>query len=170
MTNFFIRISIGLATFLVGTSLNFAFISFHQIPEVGAVLAELDSSEIYKLSLDIEIQYSYTLTSKEVTTGVFVVTNKSNQSIFYYGYDGNSHVENWILQNGKIERATNLSCYNGVEEQELMPNDSAIFEIPIPKNTNQFVAGFSFLKNKSGDSQLVWVKVSEQSVFQKIAD
>lgn len=166
MRNLFIRLSIGLATFLIGICLNFTFLSFNEIPEIEVISNEIDSFEPYGLSVDkIDIQYSYTLSSKKYTTGIFVVTNKSNEPIHYYGYDRNSHVENWILQNGKVERATKLTCYNGVEEQELKPNDSAIFEIPIPSNRNQFVVGFSFLKNKSGDSEMVWVKVDEPNIF-----
>lgn len=166
MKNFFIRLSIGLATFLIGISLNFAYVSLNQIPEIEVISNETDSFGSYGLSVDkIDIQYSYTLSSKKYTTGIFVITNKSDEPIHYSGYDRNSHVENWILQNGKVERATKLTCHNGVEEQELKPNDSAIFEIPIPSNGNQFVAGFSFLKNKSGDSELVWVKVDEPNVF-----
>lgn len=173
MKHFCIRFSIALLTFFVGLAFTSVIMSSTQIPEVKVISDDFDSdlTEIYQLSDNkVEVEYNYTLISKEFSNGVFVVTNKSKESIYYSGYDKNSHVDNWVNQNGKVTMATKLPCYNGVEEQELKPNDSAIFEIPIPRNRKPFDAGFVFMKTKNGDTQTVWVKVSEQSIFQKITN
>lgn len=168
MRHFRSRFSIALFTFLLGLAITSVFFSFTQMPDVKVISDDFnpDSEEIYILSVgEIGIQYYYTLSSKELTTGVFVVTNKTSESVYYSGYDKNSHIDNWINQNGKVSMATELPCYNGVKVQELKPDETAIFEIPVPGNRKPFEAGFVFAKSKNGENQTVWIKVTEPNIF-----
>lgn len=159
---------ISLFTFLLGLVITSVVFSFTQIPDVKVISDTFDSDSeeipVFEVS-EINIQYYYTLSNKELVTGVFGVTNKTSKSVYYSGYDKNSHVENWINQNGKVTLATDLPCHNGVYTQELKPDETAIVEIPVPRNGKPFEAGFVFTKSINGDNQTVWVKVSEPNIF-----
>ncbi|MBX7173109.1 MAG: hypothetical protein K1X72_19220 [Pyrinomonadaceae bacterium] len=162
MKNLFVRLSVAFCAFLVGILINSITPFFTQLPQIEVAS---DSIEIYcPTNNKIEIEYKYTLIGKENKTAVFEVTNYSKESVYYYGFGRNSNLHSWINQNGKEIFETSYPCWMGTEEQELKPNESAIFEMPVPHNRKPFEAGFDF-KRKNEEWKTFWVKVEKPNMF-----
>lgn len=162
MKRLFFYFSVLLLTFFVGLAVNSALLFFTEIPNIEAV-DNNGWTKPQRLLRGVQIEYKWTLQDKYGNSGIFVVTNGTDKSIYYSGYEKNSHVVNWTRQNGIVEYATELPCFNGVERQELKPEETAIFEIPLPKNRQPFEAGFLFTIDN--EHQSFWVKVDKQSKF-----
>ena len=48
------------------------------------------------------------------------------------------------------------------KEQELKPNESTIFFMPVPQNDKPFEAGFIFQVSNERKEKIIWVKVEKQ--------
>ena len=175
MKTFFTRLSIAFFTFLAGITFTSVFVFFTQLPEIKEVSDNFNSVSIDTCKFSdnkIQIQYNGTSIENFISfiedhkiNGVFVVTNKSNKSIYYGGFDKNSNVNTWINQYDNTESAMPIFCAFGLKLQELKPNETAKFEIPIPNNGRPFEAGFDFKKSKKGYWETVWVKPNEEAIF-----
>ena len=163
MKRFLLRLSIALLTFLLGLGITSVFIFFTHIPNIEVIdLIETKNNN------GIEIQYKWTLIDKKDSTGIFKVTNNSYESLYYLAYDKNQHVDNWIRQNGEVKMATFFICHMGMEEQELKPNETAFFEITVPRNRKPFEAGFDFFIGDKQQPKTFWIKVDKQLKYSAV--
>ena len=177
MKRFYLSSLTAVLTFLLGVAITFSIILLTPLPNTDSPKIEkleYSHSEIdepfCELEQDgIEIQYFWSLMGKDSLTGFFGVTNNSTETIYFPGYEKNSHVRVWIKQNKKLEPAIKLSCGNGLKRQELRPGEFATFTIPVPDNNKPFEVGFDFLIgehpewSKDGrELKTIWVKVNRQ--------
>lgn len=171
MKHFIFRLSIALLTLFIGITATSAFVFFTQVPDVE-VIGEDEVFCAYQPSnfseADVEILYNGTLLNRKKNSGIFVVTNKSNQSIYYLAYEKNQHFDNWIKQNGKVKEATDFICHMGMEDQEIKPGESAFFEISVPRNKKPFDVGFEFYIGSEKQVKTFWVNVNERSEHSRI--
>jgi hypothetical protein len=69
------------------------------------------------------------------------------------------------VAHGEVEMAMKYVCHMGMNQQELKPNETTTFEIPVPKNSMPFEAGFDFYFSANDESKTTWVDVYKQKVF-----
>lgn len=162
MKPFFFRLSIALLTFLIGIWITTSFYLFAtEIPEVEVVSNEEESTACYFFpENEIEIHYDWKSMKWNKRKGSFLITNRTNRSIYYLAYEKTEHFDNWIKQNGKVKRATDFICHMGMELQELKPNESQLFKINIPRNKKPFEAGFDFFFGEEQEAKTFWVNVN----------
>lgn len=163
-------LSIAVFAFVISLSGVYAFNFLTQFPEIEfpGISDETVILAYCPLGFEqVDIEYKYTVQGKDFNNGVFLVTNLTDNPVYYVGYEKNHHADNWIKQNGKT--TTSLICHMEMSEHELKPFESATFEIPVPKNEKPFEAGFDFYGG--GDKpETTWVEIGRQKVFvEKIA-
>ena len=179
-----LRVFLALFTFLIGMSLT-AFWVFLYSPE-----SQLDSqqSAVFDRTIEqtvtsqlnedkqnngeIEIKYAWSLLGIDSLDGYFVVKNNSGETIHYLRYvDFVNPVVNpenhhsWIKQNGRIKalKINSKDLTDGlVKEQDIKPNESVTFSLPVPQNEKSFEAGFGFRIGNEQKEKIVWTKVKKQ--------
>ena len=162
MKRFFFRLSIALLTFIIGIWITaFVYLFSTRIPEIEVVEKTFACPVIPEG--EVKILYDWKLMKWNKRKGRFLITNRTNQSIYYLAYEKEQHFDNWIRQNGKVKRATDFICHMGMDLQELKPNESQLFEINIPRNKKPFEAGFDFVVGEVEEMKTFWVNVNENS-------
>lgn len=87
-------------------------------------------------------------------TGEFRVDNEGKEAAYYVGYGKNSYLGAGFVRGGKFRsgfkqggefKDVSYICGTGLEEQSLLPGESAIFAVEIPDGKGPFEAGFNFL-------------------------
>jgi hypothetical protein len=169
-----LRMTLTLSTFLVSISLT-AFWAFEYPSKVviaSPILAASNSTieyhQINQLNKpetnenDIDVEYAWSLMGVDSLDGHFYVTNNTDETIRYLANNFGQSNPFWIKQNGKTKRVNqpHLVGIDAAKEQELKPNESTIFLIPVPQNDKPFEAGFNFLVGTK--EKIVWVKVEKQ--------
>lgn len=148
---------VGVFTFLIGLTVNSLFVLQSDLPhiEVDAEYRAPRAVDPAELTGIIELQRSANNT-KDQTLQTFKVTNRTHETIYYSGYEKDDNVLAWIRQDGKVEDALELTCWNGVETQRLEPGESATFAIPVPPNKRPFQVGFDFRHDDRDEWTTVW--------------
>lgn len=169
-----LRLFLTLLTFLIGVSVT-AFWMFLYHPKSDfdsqSVIEHL-TIETLTTQLDlpkpdngeIEVKYAWSLIGVESLDGSFYVTNNTGETVRYSANNFGQNNPFWIKQNGKTQRV-NLPYLVGIDAakvQELKPNESTIFLIPVPQNDKPFEAGFNFLVGNERKEKIIWVKVEKQ--------
>lgn len=169
-----LRLFLALITFLIGISVT-AFWMFSYSSK-----SDLDSQPVIEHSVvenlttqtgspkfdngEIEVKYAWSLLGRDSLDGMFVVKNNSGETIYYSGYPNAYNQENqnsWVKQNGKLN-AIKIGSPELMTEQELKPNESITFSIPVPQNKKSFEAGFEFRVGSQRTEKIVWVKIKKQ--------
>lgn len=169
-----LRLTLALSTFLVGISL-IAFWAFEYSSKVviasPILAASCSTPELYQINQfnkpkinenDIDVEYAWSLMGVESLDGHFYVTNNTGETIRYSANNFGQSNPFWIKQNGKTKRVNQsyLVGTDAAKEQELKPNESTTFLIPVPQNDKPFEAGFNFRIGTK--EKIVWVKVEKQ--------
>ncbi len=113
---------------------------------------------------DVDIEYAWSLIGVESLNGLFYVTNNTGKTVRYSANRFSQINPFWIRQNGKSKKVS-LSYLVGVDaakEQELKPNESTSFSIPVPQNEKPFEAGFIFQIGDERKEKIIWVKIEKQ--------
>lgn len=188
MRNFLIRLLVAVFTFLIGITVTSAFVFFTTLPEIklyeDEVICNLvftenketisdkqsnsqnskqfSNNKIHIKYVGIPIKNFITSMNEIQITAEFEVTNKSNKSIYYTGYDKNSNTNSWIKEDGKQQTAMPIFCIYGLRQQRLKPNETVKFKVPIWSSGQPFEIGFDFKKDKNSDWETVWVSVKSR--------
>lgn len=173
-----LRLTFALSTFFIDILLTafWAFVYYPKavIPPPIVVVSDntikhqeinqLEKPEINENGIDIE--YSWSLMGVESLDGDFYVKNNTGETIKYLANDFGQNSPFWIKQNGivkEVRQSYDVSdAVDVVKEQELKPNESTIFSIPVPQNEKPFEAGFSFQIGSERREKIIWVKIEKQ--------
>ncbi|MGD9588805.1 MAG: hypothetical protein AB7Q37_03000 [Pyrinomonadaceae bacterium] len=139
--------AVSLATFGLSVLLNSVLVLRTELPVV-----EVDQTG------QIVIEHTDYKLDSDPKTVTFKVTNLTDDTIYYPGWERDHNALVWIRQNGKIEDALQLACWRGVETQSLEPTQEAYFSVPVPQNGKPYRVGFDFRVDTRGGWKTVWVE------------
>ncbi len=87
----------------------------------------------------------------------FRVSNTSDESVWYWGYEERSPVFQWSVYNNESwENSGPGWCGTGLFLVELEPDDSFLLKITRPDNNLPWRAGIQILRSAEDEGEIVW--------------
>ena len=113
---------------------------------------------------DVDIEYAWSLIGVESLDGLFYVTNNTDETVRYSANNFSQINPFWIKQNGKSKKVAlpYLVGVDAAKEQELKPNESTSFSIPVPQSEKPFKAGFIIQIGDERKEKIIWVNIEKQ--------
>lgn len=160
MKRYFLSPLTAILTFLLGFYLTLLAVSPTACPPDFKITHFAEISQQRKFNGELEVKYLDSSEQQFGTLGRFLATNNSPEIVYYSGYNKDNNVSNRIRQNGELE-PLKLICGTGLEQQRLMPGETAIFPVYEPYNSLPYEVSFDFSVGADKAKKTVWVKVDK---------